>query len=90
MLRHWLLIKKVNCDICCNALTTDTLLPDHIFVIYKEYDDNKNRLNYASPHFIKFVGQVKTIFDYVIENYRNIGNIKAKLFDPVLHTVNFQ
>jgi hypothetical protein len=73
------LIKKVNCDICCNALTTDTLLPDHIFVIFKEYDDNKNRLNYASPHFIKFVGQVKTIFDYVIENYRHIGIVLQKL-----------
>jgi hypothetical protein len=26
----------------------------------------------------------------VIEKYRHIGNIKAKLFDLVQHTVNFQ
>jgi hypothetical protein len=57
----------------------DPSLPDHTFVMFKEYDDIKKKLNYASPNLVQFVAKVKFFVYSVIESHGHISNIKEKL-----------
>ncbi|XP_059489220.1 uncharacterized protein LOC132204616 [Neocloeon triangulifer] len=52
--------RRLNCNICVASLcVADGLLePHHVYTQFKEYDDERLRLKYASERFADLVGQI--------------------------------
>lgn len=83
-------MKNNNCKTCEETLKCQNMSdPIYNFIKYKEYNDIKNSLKYASKDLINCVENCATKINKLFLNSSHSNNIKKKSVHEILENVNF-
>ncbi|CAG9771509.1 unnamed protein product [Ceutorhynchus assimilis] len=77
------LIKKIKlhreCKQCAANLLSETVEPQHMFVLFKEFTDNKKSLFYVTKEISYYLAQIHDCVFYILPKYGYISYLKNKI-----------
>lgn len=80
--------KSLLCDICRQSLLLSDVQPQHTFVFFKEYSDEK-KLKYVTEDLIIYIAKVFDITMLCLAEYGYVKNIFEKLKYLIIGSIDF-